>query len=599
MTARVVFLFASVTAFAQLPPAQAPPPRVITESRKAEPPARTIARVDATVSDMKGNPITGLTAADFTLEVNGKQESIETCVYRADQPLRLAVIVDDLSLSAPHLDKARQALGQFVAVRLRPGDEAAILRTSAGAGALDRLTPDHEALSAAIARVTYNPASESAADGAFTAGTLGALRAVVEGMRELPGRKALLLISDRLRTPARENVAVTTRITTLAHQASAVVFAVDMRDAPEQPFMLEQGLAAAARETGGVFVDGGDIAKILDRIAQQQAGYYVLGYHADGDFLTGAPRVSQVAVKAKDPDALVRARNGVFGATNSLDDQSYRNPEHEFERAVGQELVSGDVRIKLTGLVTIGNSFVVDGLVHVDGRDLTFRKGLDGRYYSVLETAVALYGEDGVSVKEVARTIEVMLGEESFRTLRASGVDYTLSLALTKPGCYQLRALTRDAATGRMGSAREFMRATNWSQGNLVMSSIVLRGESRKREDGAETPKNPDESTALRIFTAGRQLTYTYSLFNAAADAQRRSTVEVKAQIFRNGVLIHDGDAVTLAFNPAADPGRRAATGVIKLGEQAAPGHYILRLRVTDKIAPHTATQQMDFEVRP
>ena len=70
-------------------------------------------------------------------------------------------------------------------------------------------------------------------------------------MRELPGRKALLLISDRLRTPARENHAVAGRITTLAHRASAVLFALDMGDAPEQPFLLEQGLAGAARDTGG------------------------------------------------------------------------------------------------------------------------------------------------------------------------------------------------------------------------------------------------------------------------------------------------------------------------------------------------------------
>ena len=70
-------------------------------------------------------------------------------------------------------------------------------------------------------------------------------------MRELPGRKALLLISDRLRDPARESHAAASRITTLAHRASAVLFAVDMGNAPEQPFLLEQGLAGAARDTGG------------------------------------------------------------------------------------------------------------------------------------------------------------------------------------------------------------------------------------------------------------------------------------------------------------------------------------------------------------
>ena len=115
------------------------------DSRSPEPPMPMGARGRNGLRPER-DPISGLTAADFTVEADGKQQTIESCVYRADQPLRLAVILDDLSLSAARLEKARRALREFTAARLRPGDEAAILRTSSGAGALDRFTSDRDAL---------------------------------------------------------------------------------------------------------------------------------------------------------------------------------------------------------------------------------------------------------------------------------------------------------------------------------------------------------------------------------------------------------------------------------------------------------------------
>ena len=101
-------------------------------------------------------------------------------------------------------------------------------------------------------------------------------------MGELPGRKAVLLISDRLRDPARAIrplFAAASPPWRIARPpcCSPSIWAT----APEQPFLSGTGPRRRVRDTGGLFVDGGDVAKILDRIAQQQAGYYVLTYRAE------------------------------------------------------------------------------------------------------------------------------------------------------------------------------------------------------------------------------------------------------------------------------------------------------------------------------
>src|SRR4051794_31663949 len=126
MPARVLLLFTCATAFAQLPAPQAPRPLAEPSPReklRAEPSFSTVTRVDATVSDLQGQTIPNLTAADFSIEADSKPQAIARCEYRANEPLRLVVLLDDLSLTRERIDKARRALREFVARRLRPGDE--------------------------------------------------------------------------------------------------------------------------------------------------------------------------------------------------------------------------------------------------------------------------------------------------------------------------------------------------------------------------------------------------------------------------------------------------------------------------------------------
>ena len=122
----------------------------------------------------------------------------------------------------------RRALKKFVDEQMQPGDLVAIIRTSGGIGALQQFTADKRQLYAAIERVKWNsqrplghrrvcadgteysqrrqlkapmsakrqPRIQSVSRRVFAVGTLGAVSYVVQGMRELPGRKSVLLISD-------------------------------------------------------------------------------------------------------------------------------------------------------------------------------------------------------------------------------------------------------------------------------------------------------------------------------------------------------------------------------------------------------------------
>ena len=162
---------------------------------------------------------------------------VPQAVLRPEQIRRtIALVVDDLSLSFESAYQTRRALKKFVDEQMQDGDLVAIIRTGAGIGALQQFTSDKRILYAAIEKVKWNPqgtggvsafapieatpdTSLQATDDTtttddptsqtgsgqsledfrtqgFVTGTLGALRYIVTGMGELPGRKSVILFSD-------------------------------------------------------------------------------------------------------------------------------------------------------------------------------------------------------------------------------------------------------------------------------------------------------------------------------------------------------------------------------------------------------------------
>jgi hypothetical protein len=531
------------------------------------------ARLDAVVTDLQGRAVPDLKATDFTLEIDDKPRRIDGCEFRKDRPLRLAVILDDLSLTAEQLNGARRALRAFVS-GLRNEDEMAILRASSGSGAHDRFTSDKGALERAIDRARYHPAAAERTAETLAAGALGVVRGALEGMRELPGRQGLLLVSAGLGSG---------RVTT---RAAATVYGFDV--VPPAGPALELGLAAVAKQSGGRVFDSGDLAGALARIAEDLRNYYLFTFDSADlpfDFVARAPKADKVSLRVSRADTIVRARAGAL--------VEVEDGEPELGQLIDDDLVGEGVGAKMTALLSIDAMWQVELAIHVDARDVTFVKGLDGKYRATLDTATALFDQDGQSAKEAVRSFQVQLPEESFQRYHTYGFDYTVVLPVAREGSYQARALIRDAASGRIGSARQFVKVAEWKDGKLAMSSIVVRGE------GEAGVSDPLESGTIRSFRAGRTIAYAYNLFNVAADAEKRSEIETKTELWRDGVKVYNTDARPLAFPPSETPGRRGLSGTLAVSADMVPGAYVLRIVVTDKLTKRAVSQTMDFEVRP
>ena len=624
-------------------------------------------------------------------------------ILRPDQVRRtIALVVDDLGLSFESTAYVRQALKKFVDQQLRPGDLVAIIRTAGGMGALQQFTSDRRQLYAAIERVKWYPTGRGGIgafapiesdpltrmrneanrmaggrpggdvregpmgeggdplskaneeldqfrEDLFAVGTLGALNYVVRGMRELPGRKSVLLMSDGMKIFNRGDHDRSTRVldalrrlTDLANRASVVIYTMDARGLPVlgltaaddakdyTPEQVEQrledrrndffdsqtGLDYLARQTGGFPIrNTNDLSGGIKRVLDDQKGYYLIGYRPDEstfDATTGRRQFHKITLKFKRPGLKHRTRTGFYGVTDEEARPTNLTREQQLARAITSPFNTGGVGVRLTSLYVNdakAGSFV-RSLFHVEARDLTFTDEPDGWHKATIDVVAVTFGDNGRVIDEVSATHNLRVRGETYQRALENGFVYNLSVPVKKPGAYQLRAVLRDAASERVGSASQFIEVPNIGKNRLALSGLVVDGvdpktiERKPAADGAggETfDLDPQASPAVRRFRSGLIMRYAYTVYNAQADkATGRPSVQTQVRLFREGQEVFAGKMLPLDVATQADPKRLQTGGALQLGTNLPPGEYVLQVVVTDTLAKEkyrTATQWIDFEI--
>jgi VWFA-related protein len=152
-------------------------PVAFAQQRPTFPATAELVRIDAVVVDEAGRPVTGLTAADFAVEENGKPREIasfEPIVVRSvvaalDEPVpatvsapralepqegrALLIYFDDIHVSPPSAEWVRHNLGPFLQREVRPGDAVTIVTPHGGLWWTARTPWEHAQLPAVVERL--------------------------------------------------------------------------------------------------------------------------------------------------------------------------------------------------------------------------------------------------------------------------------------------------------------------------------------------------------------------------------------------------------------------------------------------------------------
>ncbi len=489
-------------------------------------------------------------------------------------------------------------------------------------------------------------------DDIFSIGTLGAINFIVKGMGELPGRKSIMLFSDGFAICSPGNpdrcarlIESVRQLTDLSNRAAVSIYSFDARgllatgmtaadntsnvsaerirnitgSRSAEIFDKQEGLAYLAEETGGrVFFNNNDINRGLNKALEDQKGYYLIGYEPDDEtFDPKTRRFNKLKILVKRKGANVRYRSGFFGiADDDIKKPAAQTATRQIYAALTSPFAVSDISLRLNTLFgndKLQGSFVLS-LLHVNAKDLKFTDDASGKKKAVFDILAISFGENGTVIDQISQTFTWTSEGEIYKKLLDEGFVYYFTFPVKKPGAYQYRVAIRDSASGKVGSASQFIEIPNLKKNYLTVSSIVLENltvaqleklsdNSPARTNAAEddSPRSSVNDTSLRQFKRGTILRYGYQIYNAKRDASQKSNLSAQVKIFRDGKPVLEGKNAPLELSGQADLQRIKAAGALSLGNEMQAGDYILQIVVTDNLAKkkrQIATQFVQFEIR-
>jgi VWFA-related protein len=640
-----------------------------------------LVQVDAVVTK-DGKPVKNLTADDFEIYEDGRKQTITSFAFisnvpdttttpppattskakgqevvpfttlKPDAPRRtLALVVDDLGLSAESMSMVRRQLRKFLTEEMQPNDLIAIIRTSGNVGVLQQFTNDRRVLNRAVDQLRWNPcsrigvslfpvhdtltavsptgmagpvsgdASAVACSGGSLGNSLRTLRFVIDAMGDLPGRKSLVLLSDSIPVESQEvefnqdlqfsNIGSTAfsyrpflqKIAEKAIRSSVVIYSVDtqglptlgltaadsfsgnFRDMTNQmnrvlsnrsrlAFNRRQGGEIIAQQTGGFQVRNSNSFQ-LDRILEDQSGYYLLGYRPTDE--TFNRTFHHIKAKVKRSGMTLRTRFGFFGVSEEEANKGRRTVRDLTNLALMSPFGAQDINVDIASFFandkTAGS--VIRSFVYIDANDISFTT-IDGQRKVSLDLFGVIFGDNGTVVQQLTRGATVNLSEADYEQAKRYGMNIIFDMPVRGPGAYQVRIAARDRVSSHIGAAGQFVAVPNLNNKRLAVSGVVLgtRGEGQELA-------NP----GARSFTRNSEIYYAFVLYNAANESGVMRSLNMQAKLFRDGKDVFTFPETPISAANQTDLARVFASGVVRLPPELEPGNYYLQIVVRETSA--------------
>jgi VWFA-related protein len=348
----------------------------LTEQLGQQPPIRTgteMVRVDVSVVDRRGTPVTTLTADDFEVhengvpqpiksfklvEVSGEPEpgddtslEIRSVSHAAAEASRDDVRVFLIFWDEYHIDRftstlrAREALSRFVLTAFGSTDLVAFMDPLTPSDAIT-FTRDRRLLADTASRLkgryrVYIPPRSAAEEAQLERPreierlraevTSTALESAVVHLGALKeGRKSLIVVSEGQGVP--DSFQTFERLNRLANDNNTAIYVLDPRGLSAGMASMLGSLAAS---TGGEFFRSNDLEGSLGRVLKESRAFYLIGYDASASPKDG--RFHEIRVRLKRSGYDVKARRG-YWAPSVADLTRTRTPAPELPKAVAEAL---------------------------------------------------------------------------------------------------------------------------------------------------------------------------------------------------------------------------------------------------------------------
>jgi VWFA-related protein len=456
--------------------------------------------------------------------------------------------------------------------------------------------------------------------------TTNGLLAVINSLRNLPGRKTVIFFSEGLSLPPAVQAHFNSLINA-ATRANVSVYPVDAaglrvesgnaeatrelnslaerrmrqvgrgRDDGSGPLMksLERnedllrlnphaGLGQLADQTGGFLISQtNDLTAGLRRIDEDMRAHYVLTYVPHNPDYDG--RFRQIAVKLSRANLDVQTRKGYYaiGTFTSSPVLGYEAP--------GLAALSKAPGSNSFAFTVAGLSFpepnrlgLVPVLAEVPASAFTFTTDQEKKTYSTDFSVVAVVKDQSQQViKKVSQHYQLSGPVEKLEVARRGEILFYRELELP-PGTYAIEAVGYDAPTGKASIRSATVEVPRSEGTNLRLSSIVVLKRAERLGPSDQTVNNPFRYGEVLIYpntgepvrkSAQKQLAFFFTAYPAKNSP---GPFKLIIEVLQSGRTLGQ----TSADLPSADASGRVQYASALPLDSFQPGIYELKVTVED-----------------
>jgi len=298
-TATLIFMLLACAA------SQTQPPPGRNQSSEAPPTLKVdvkLVNVYVTVTDAHGAPVAGLKKENFTLQEDGRDQTISVFDKESALPLSIALAIDT-SLSTRHdLPLEQSSAKRFARMILRPLDSLSVFGFNETVLQSTSYTSDLKRIDDGIDHIRL---------GAATA-LYDAVYLASRSLDRRQGRKVLVLITDGGDTVSKMDYKQALRA---AEEAESIVYSiivVPIENSAGREIGGEHALIQLSEDTGGKYYYATSMSQLdeaFHQISDELRTQYLLAYYASQRTSNSQFRRIQVSVSGPPASASYRARH--------------------------------------------------------------------------------------------------------------------------------------------------------------------------------------------------------------------------------------------------------------------------------------------------
>jgi VWFA-related protein len=468
--------------------------------------------------------------------------------------------------------------------------------------------------------------------------SINSLLALLNSMRNLPGRKSVILFSEGLSLPPAL-VEKFNSVINAANRANVSVYAIDAAglriNSPNAEATLElnalaerrmnqahrsqdasgplmktlernedilrlnphSGLGMLADQTGGFLIrETNDLSAGLRRIDEDMRVHYLLTYIPKNQEYDG--RFRQISLKLSRPNLEVQTRKGYYAVDNSI-----ASPVLGYEAPALAALSAPSksnafpIRAGALSFPAPNRPGLTPVLVEVPSSAFTFAPDKDKKTYSSDFSIVVLMKNESRQVVQKMSQRYTMTGPIDKLDAARKGEILFYREAELPAGRYTVEAIAFDAPANKASVGTSVIEVLNFDESKLRLSSLTLLKRAERLTAGEQKKEHPLHFGEVVVYpnlgepiskSTAKQLTFFFTVLPAKGSTEK---LNMTVEVLQNGQSL----AQVPAELPAADESGRIKYASALPLDKFQPGSY--ELRVTVKSGQGSMSRATQFKV--